>query len=286
VALRGHGGRGPCLELRDRPDQPTVLAAGPPITTPGGHCHFLGGTTEPTERDVRAAVRKHAERGVDAIKIMASGGAMTPGTREECPQFSAQVLGAAVDEAHRHGLPAVAHAHGTAAIVDALAARIDGIEHVTFWSADGVESPEELIGRIAERDVVVGATLGLAPAEGVTPPPEIASRLPQILRNYWRLRELGALVVAGTDAGISPVKPHGVLPYALPMLQHIGFAPAEALRAMTADAAHVCGLSHRKGRVATGYDADLLAVDGNPLVDSTALQRVRGVWARGRAIRL
>ena len=274
------------LQLRGRADQPTVVAAGPPITTPGGHCHFLGGVAEPSESGLRGAVRQHVERGVDVIKIMASGGTMTPGTRQECAQFSAALLRAAVDEAHRHGLPVTAHAHGTSAIEDALAAGVDGMEHVTFWSADAVESPEELMRSIAQGPVVVGATVGVAPANGVTPPPEVASRLPGILQNYRRLHELGAALAAGTDAGIAPVKPHGVLAHALPMLHAIGLDRAEALRAITSVAAGVCGLGHRKGRIAAGYDADLVAVDGNPLSDPSALRWVRAVYLRGGTVLL
>jgi imidazolonepropionase-like amidohydrolase len=97
---------------------------------------------------------------------------------------------------------------------------------------------------------------------------------------------LGAPVVAGTDAGIGPVKPHGVLPHALPTLHQVGLTPVDALRAITSGAAQVCGLGARKGRIAPGYDADLLAVDGDPLADPSALRRVRAVWARGRPVRL
>jgi imidazolonepropionase-like amidohydrolase len=108
--------------LTDR-SLPAVVAAGPPITTPGGHCHFLGGEVgEAGEQGVRGAVRSHAERGVDVIKIMASGGNLTPDSRPEAVQFSRAELRAAVAEAHRHGLPIVAHAHGTQSIADALAA--------------------------------------------------------------------------------------------------------------------------------------------------------------------
>ena len=75
------------------------------------------------------------------------------------------------------------------------------------------------------------------------------------------------MVVAGTDAGIAPVKPHGVLPHGLLHLAQLGMSPAEALTAGTSTAAQVCGLGDRKGRVRPGYDADLLAVDGDPLTD-------------------
>ncbi|WP_191242475.1 metal-dependent hydrolase family protein [Amycolatopsis deserti] len=270
------------LLLRDRADQPTLVAAGPPITSPSGHCHFLGGVAEASAAGVRAAVRRHAERGVDVIKIMASGGTMTPGTRQECAQFDREVLRAAVDEAHRHGLPVTAHAHGTPAIADALAAGVDGMEHVTFWSAEGIDHRDDLLRAIVDQGVAVGATVGMVPVEGVAAPAQVAQRLPGIIENHRRLHHLGARFVAGTDAGIGPVKPHGVLSWAPPMLRQVGLSAAESLRAITSVAAGVCGLAHRKGRIAPGYDADLLVVDGDPLADPAALRRVRAVCARGR----
>src|SRR5436305_8449605 len=81
------------LRLRGRPGLPTIVAAGPPLTTPGGHCHYLGGVAEPTAEGVRAAVREHTERGVDVIKIMASGGTLTPGTHQHLAPFTPGVLG-------------------------------------------------------------------------------------------------------------------------------------------------------------------------------------------------
>jgi hypothetical protein len=129
------------LGLRGQAGLPTILAAGPPITSLSGLCHFLGGTAAPTIEGVRAAVCEHAVRGVDVIKIMASGGSMTPGSRQDLVQFPPEVLRAAVDEAHRVGLPVTAHAHAVAAIADAVAAGVDGLEHVSFWTEDGVDAP-------------------------------------------------------------------------------------------------------------------------------------------------
>ena len=89
-------------------------------------------------------------------------------------------------------------------------------------------------------------------------------------------------MVAGTDAGIAPVKPHGVLPRGLAQFVELGMTTAEAIRAGTHVAAQVCGLGDRKGRVAAGYDADLLAVHGDPLSDIADLLRPVAVFVPSR----
>ena len=272
------------LGLRGRADLPAIVAAGPPITTPGGHCHYLGGTAAPTIEGVRAAVRERAARAVDVIKIMASGGNLTPGSREDLAQFPAEVLSAAVDEAHRLGLPVTAHAHAVGAIADAVAAGVDGLEHVTFWTEEGVDAPAHLIQLIADQRIIVGATIGRAPVPDAVPPPAVAARIPRIAEALRRLYQAGAPMVAGTDAGIAPVKPHNAVRYAPDMLRQLGFGQAEALRAITSAAAAVCGLGHRKGRIAPGFDADILAVDGDPITDPGALHRIRAVYARGTVV--
>ena len=272
------------LGLRGAGDLPTIVTAGPPITTPLGHCHFLGGGTEPTPEAARVAVRERADRGVDVIKVMASGGTMTPGTRQEVSQFAPHVLRAVVDEAHRLGLPVTAHTHGTSAIRDALDAGVDGMEHVSFWSADGIDDPGDLVRRIVDCRVALGITGGVVPAPGVAPPAAVAMRLPRIIANTRNLYEAGAHIVLGTDAGIGPPKPHDVLRYALVQTAQIGMQPVVALRTATSTAAAACGLADRKGRLAPGFDADILAVDGNPLADLAALHNIRAVFARGTQV--
>ncbi|HMG45036.1 MAG TPA: amidohydrolase family protein [Acidimicrobiales bacterium] len=271
------------LRLRDATDHglPTIVAAGPPITTPGGHCHFLGATAQ-GESAVRAAVREHAARGVDVIKVMASGGFITPGSTGLVPQFDADELRAAVDEAHRHGLPVTAHAHSTLSVAAALDAGVDGIEHCSFMTDDGVDAPDELIRRIARQRVAIGATLGALP--GAVPPPPVAQRLDAMRATIGRLHRAGAQILAASDAGIGPPKPHDVLPYGIELLGQIGLSNYEALRAATVEAARVCGLADRKGRVAPGLDADLVALDGDPLTDLSALHRVAAVYRHGRHV--
>jgi imidazolonepropionase-like amidohydrolase len=201
------------------------------------------------------------------------------------PQYGPAELRAAVDEAHRHNLPVTAHAHATRAIVDGLAAGIDAFEHLTFMTADGIDPiPEEVLTALAQRNVTVGMTFGLAPVPGAAPPPGMVARRPAMLANGRRMLAAGVTMIAGTDAGIAPVKPPDVIRWAVPQFQLLGMTAAQALHACTAGAASALGLGHRKGQLRPGYDADILAVDGDPLSDPAALHAIRAVYVRGQAL--
>lgn len=273
------------LSLRGRHDLPTLLLAGPPITTPAGHCWFMGGGTEPEPHSIRRAVAEHAERGVDVIKVMASGGTLTSGTRQERSQYSQDMLRMVVAEAHRWGLPVTAHAHGTASIAESLAAGVDGMEHVTFWSEDGVDAPQYLLDQIAASGIFVGATLGFdPPGDYAGLPTPLRSRLPHIDQNTARLRDAGARVVVGSDAGVASVKHHAVLPFAASQLSAMGANPTQILETLTSAAAAACGVEDRKGWLRPGYDADVLVVRGDPTRDLAALHAVRIVVRAGRVL--
>jgi imidazolonepropionase-like amidohydrolase len=262
---------------------PEIVAAGPPITVRGGHCHFLGGEAD-GEEAIRAAVHARRDRGCQVVKVMASGGNLTVGSDPEASQYGPRDLALIVAEARKVGLPAAAHVHGPAAVADAVEAGFDTIEHVTFFTADGVDPDPRTLERIVERQVVVSATVGLVPG-APQPPSAIAHRIARVLETHARLHRAGARIVPGTDAGISPAKPHDVLPYGIEQLTDLGMTTAEALRAATAVAAAACGVGDRKGRLRAGFDADLLAVAGDPLTDVRAIHDVRAVFRAGRRIR-
>ncbi|WP_189334089.1 amidohydrolase family protein [Actinoplanes ianthinogenes] len=292
TTVRDLGDRGYLsLRLRDKPTAdpaagPLLLTAGPPITTGTGHCWFLGGGVGSGPEAIRAAVREHADRGVDVIKLMATGGELTPGTASHVSQFGVAELRAAADEAHRCGLPVTVHAHGGPGIADAVAAGVDMIEHGTFMTADGAAADPAVVEAIAAAGIPIGATVALKPVPGVARPPRIEMMLPLLIRVFLELRAAGIPLVCSSDSGIGPLKPADALAYGPAMMVNLlGVAPAEALRSVTSVAARACGLGDRKGRIASGYDADLLAVVGDPLTDPAALPTVAAVFRAGHRVR-
>jgi len=269
---------------------PAVVTAGPPITSVGGHCATMGG--EAAGRDqLRAAVRERAERGVDVVKIMTSGGFATAGTQVLLCQFALGEVRAVVEEAHAAGLPVTAHAHGLPAVHMAMAAGADGIEHCSFLTDKGVSQSEEDLARLAEAGTAVCPTLGMAGP--LRPTPNAAALLAKLemtmeqmvqMRKHQAARMHAARVriVSGTDGGIAAAKPHGLLPVSVASLVEGGVSTVAALASATALAADACGLGDRKGRLRAGYDADLLVVDGDPVAGIGALGRPTAVFAAGR----
>jgi imidazolonepropionase-like amidohydrolase len=262
---------------------PRLVCAGPPITTRNGHCWFLGGEVEGID-ELRRAVRDHAADGVDVIKVMASGGNMTPTVGPHESQLSRAELAVAVEEAHGAGLPLAVHAHGTQAIIDALDVGADSIEHCTFFSADGVDRNDEILERLAASNTFISMTTAVLPGLEV-PYPAIAKRLAAMYENFTTLYRSGARIVCSSDAGVAPTKPHDVLPHGVSsFLPGIGMSNADAIRNVTAVAAEVCHLSDRTGTLEPGKDADILAVAGDVLADITAIHDVVAVYARGHRV--
>jgi imidazolonepropionase-like amidohydrolase len=261
---------------------PRLLTASSPLTAKQGHCWFFGGEVE-GEADIRARIRDHATHGVDAIKIMASGGESTPDSRFRMweSQFSEKELLAAVEESHEHGLPIAAHAHGAQSIADAVAAGVDSIEHGT-WLVMGPEGPDwaprdDVADQMASQGTVLchasaNDWRNLARVMGE----EWAKRL--VGRTAW-YDSRGVQVVPGTDAGVNTFDD---TVSSLVRFGDYGFPPARVLEIGTVNAAAALRLSEVTGALKVGLSADLLAVDGDPLEDLTALTRPRLVMARGQ----
>lgn len=276
---------------------PRIVAAGPPLTEPDGHCHYLGGVVSgPAE--ITAAIDEHRDHGVDVIKVMASGGMVTPGTDVGGTQFTPDDLRTVVDVAHAAGLAVLAHSHSLAGIEHALAAGVDGIEHFTGLTPTGIEVPDAVLDRVVADDVIIDPTFGFdrSAFDGYTGPPlpivvelakvglDIDTMLERRQAVVARLRSRGARIVAGMDSGAAPTKRHGRMDLVLDEFVAAGFPMDETLATATSVAAQACGLSDVTGALRPGLAADLLVVDGD-LRDGTAPLRsplrvmVRGVDA-------
>ncbi|SDQ18553.1 metal-dependent hydrolase family protein [Actinopolyspora saharensis] len=263
---------------------PRLLGSGPPLTPPQGHCWFFGGEVSGADQ-IRERIRGNVALGADVIKVMASGGEMTPDSPPTWQsQFSAEELALVVREAHAAGLPVAAHAHGTEAIAAAAAAGVDTIEHCSWQGADNVGSDlrDEVAREIAER--------GIAVCHAYPPDWRTFQRVvvgeqrsqAALDRLHW-MDEHGVRFVPGTDGGL-PTSVFdnyvGALSY---YVDAVGWSPARVIDMATTGAARALGLE-RVGSLAAGHAADLLVVDGDPLADVTALHRQRLVLARGRAV--
>ncbi|MCE2391031.1 MAG: amidohydrolase family protein [Proteobacteria bacterium] len=281
---------GPCwreVDLRERIARgelpgPRLLCAGQPLTTPRGHCWFWGGEVANREQ-MRAAVARQVEHGVDWIKAIATGGLVTRGTRPDRPQFSARELRALVREAAAHGRPVAAHCHGTAGIRRAAAAGVRSVEHCSFAGSEGFGSDyaPSVVRRLAKAGCWVSPTVNAGWGRFFGPDGESKPFAQRMNRVYRGLREAGVPLVASTDAGIPGVA-HDRLPQALPVFARIaGLSAAETLRTATSESAAALGLAER-GEILPGRAADLIALDADPLRDLRALEKPRSVWARGR----
>lgn len=270
-------------DQRDRHRQ-RILAAGPPVTSPRGHCWSMGGEVA-GEEALRQAVRERAERRVDIVKIMASGGFTTPGTTVDDCQFTERELRVVVEEAHSLGLPVTAHAHSLAAVQRAVAAGVDGIEHCTCLTGGAMVVPVELMDALAEADIAVCHTLGVT----MEPPPAIREAFERMgmsvaakINATGRMYDHGVRAVSGTDGGIGVGKPHGITAYAMADMIEAGIPNKAVLASATSQAAKACGVS--KGVLKPDWDADIIAVQGDPMRDITALRHVTTVVIGGQIV--
>lgn len=275
--------------LRDRITRgeaigPRLLCCGQPLTTPGGHCAFWGGVaSDPSDLD--RVVARQLDAGSDWIKVMATGGVFTPGSRPRDTQFDAVALASIVAAARRGGRPVAAHCHGTAGIAAALRAGVRTIEHASFAGPEGFGSDldETLVRELAASDVFVSPTVNagwlnrIRDAEGA--PTDFFRRLS---RSLGLQRMHGVRFLASSDAGIPGVF-HDALAGGLEALSAFAaMRPVDVLRAATVDAAEALGLARETGRIEVGLSADLVVVRGDPTRALAALRDPEVVVSRGR----
>ncbi|MEU6353107.1 amidohydrolase family protein [Streptomyces sp. NPDC047072] len=258
---------------------PRIVSSGTPATPPGGHCHFLGGEVSGVDQ-VRDLVRRNLAAGAGVIKAMVTGGGLTKdGPKSWQSQFTPEELRALVDEAHKAGVPVAAHAHGADGIAAAVEAGVDTVEHCTWMTADGFDLRQDVLKRIVEEGIAVCPAV--SPHWQMLPRFFGEERAAAMFDLVRQMAEAGAKLVAGTDAGVQRAGFDGLVP-ALSFYAHLGLPNSKILNMATADAADALGLGETTGRIAPGFRADLLVIEGDPLEDLDALRTIRAVIAAGR----
>lgn len=239
---------------------------------PSGVCDGVDGVT----RKVREMVRA----GADVIKIASSGGFLSPADDPMEPNFSQEEIDAIVRAAADLGTFVMSHAHGPEGIKRAVRAGVRSIDHGTYLDDEGIEL-------MLERGTWLVPTLTAGDAtEAIANDPKVSLAVREKLAAlgrpeldaFRRAAEAGVKVAMGTDC---PVAPHGTNLNELRHMAANGFTPAQALHATTLSAAELMGLAAELGTIEPGKRADLVVLDGDPLVFDDYESRIEQVWKDG-----
>jgi len=274
---------------------PRILSSGPALSIVGGHGDVSGfrpevnavldgGNTCTGAIQCAARVREASKNGADVIKITATGGVLSQQGRGLGQHFTDEEMKAIADTAHSLGLKVAAHAHGARGIEGAARAGIDSIEHGTFADAAAIRAMKAN-GTALVPTLMAFTGIRERLGKGIyTPTVEVKVRetLNEVGKALKAAHAAGVPIVFGTDSAVSE---HGrnAEEFAL-MVDLGGLTPTEALASATTGAATLLGLSGEIGRIAPGYSADIIAVDGDPIADIRTLEKVGFVMVRGRVI--
>jgi len=233
---------------------------------------------------VRARVRELAHRGVDCIKVIATGAVLTHGSNPGAQEFTLEEMQAAVEEARKFGLKVAAHAHGTQGIKDAIKAGVASIEHGTMLDDECIALMKEkgtyLVADVYDDEFIQGEGKKKGMPKDFL---EHDANLGQLQRdNFARAVKAGVKIAFGTDAGVFP---HGDNAKQFAWQVKYGQTPMQAIQSATTGAADLIGKSADLGSISPGKKADLIAVSGDPLEDVTVLEKVQFVMKDGKVVK-
>ena len=281
---------------------PRIEVAGAPLSIIGGHADEATGLPPELAAAVNEAhlnpsvctgveecqkvVRELAAAGVDVIKIMATGGVLDPGARGLEQHFTDAEMKGICDMAHAMGLKVAAHAHGTRGILGATLAGVDSIEHGTFIDQAGANAMK------AHGTYYVATLMAFSGVKGLIGTgklaPESEAKAQQTFAVWGKGLNLayrnGVKIALGTDSAVAP-HTDANKELAL-MVSKGGMSPRDALIAATKGGPDLLGIANETGTLDAGKSADLIAVEGDPLVDPTAVQHVEYVMVKGKPIPL
>jgi imidazolonepropionase-like amidohydrolase len=247
---------------------PRILAAGQWIGTKDGVCEFGGIGIAGGPDAFRARVQENVDAGADVIKVCVTGWPAAALADNAAYEIADANLAAVVQAAHAAKKRVIAHAISVGGVRAALRAGVDGLAHAAY-----VDEP--LAADMARRGMFMVPTLASLASDS-------SAGSAALMRSAGIAARAGVLLAFGTDGGVLP---HGRNALEFGALRLAGVSPLDAIRAATVGAARALQLQDSVGRIAPGFAADIIAVDGDPLADVRALERVRFVMARGRVLR-
>ena len=261
---------------------PHLLAAGKCICMTGGHGWMMGREVDSPD-EARKAAREQLKAGADVIKIMATGGVMTPGVEPGAQQLTREEMAAAITEAVKAGKKTATHAQGRTGIMEAVLAGIHSVEH-------GFYLDDELCAEMVRRGVYLVPTL-IAPYRIVENGIEAGIPAWAVdkakasqeahLKSFELAIRSGVKVAMGTDAG-TPFNLHGGNAFELELMVQSGLTPRQAIDSATVAGADLLGITNTTGDITKGKRADLVLVEGDPLQDISLLQtNIVKVWKEG-----
>jgi imidazolonepropionase-like amidohydrolase len=277
---------------------PRLVLAGPPLTVTGGHLHFFGGEAD-TEAELIKAVRERRKWGCESIKLIASGGQLTPGSFPEKESYSADLIALAAGEAHRLGMTTFAHCLTNLSMVNALRGGVRSIEHGACFVRNAgngllerVFKPELLEEfRGCGRYFMKGVSNNYHALDRARENPVDASPRERFLleqedrecRIFHNYTELGLIPVIGTDAGCGKTPFDETWLECRILHERCGMSAAAVIKAATIDGAQCLGLENT-GLLEPGYSADIIGLSEDPLKNMNALQNPAMVMLRGKNI--
>ena len=241
---------------------------------------LAGGVNTPDE--LRLLVDVNADRGADVIKTRGTERAGLPNTDPRKQSYTEAQLRVIVEQATKRGLPVLAHAHGDEGAYAAVRAGVRSIEHGTYLS----DSTLRLMATSGTFLVPTYSTLlDLRDPGGDYDDPVLHLRaehmIPVAQKMVRRAHALGVRVITGVDTPYGPASVTRVSQEIVAFTE-LGFSPMEAIKSATSLAAECLGLGAKTGRLASGFEADLIVVEGNPLDDIRIIQDVTVVVSNGR----
>ena len=245
---------------------PRMLASGRLICMTGGHGWQIGGREADGQDEVRRAVREQIKKGCDIIKLMATGGVITPGVDPGSSQLTEDELHAGIEEAHKAGRKTAAHAQGEKGILNALKAGIDSIEHGFFLNEEAADLMNKKNIPLIPTLKPILDVMNNAGKEGI--PDFVIEKVnqikPKMINSLKMAIETGLTIGMGTDAG-TPFNFHGENLNEIVFLSKHGLSNSKALQSATLIAAKILGLDNIIGSIKEDKMADIIIIKGNPL---------------------